>query len=135
MNWIHARIKIILLISGMLTFTMIQAAFAPEATLQATFGESLHGPLAELIVRNWSVLIALVGLMLIHAAFHEATRTLALTVAGVSKLAFITLLLSHGTTYLGGQAAVAVVIDSVMVGLFGMCLVAARQVRPQKLPS
>ncbi len=61
-----------------------------------------------------------------HAAFHKATRHLAMSVAGTSKLVFIGLVLSHGTTYLSGQAAVAVVIDSVMVLIFGTYLATKR---------
>ena len=49
-----------------------------------------------------------------------------LIVAGASKVIFIALVLSEGTRYLSHQAGVAVVIDSVMVVLFGWYLVAAR---------
>jgi hypothetical protein len=49
-----------------------------------------------------------------------------LTVAGVSKLIFIGLVLSHGGQYLGYQAGVAVAIDLVMVALFIGYLVGVR---------
>ena len=64
---LHASIKWIMLVSGALTCTMIYAAIAPQAMLRSTFGESLEGPLAELVVRNWGALIFLVGAMLIKA--------------------------------------------------------------------
>ena len=60
MNWIVTRIKWIMLVSGALTCTMIYAAIAPQAALRSTFGETLEGPLAEIIVRNWAVLITAV---------------------------------------------------------------------------
>ena len=91
MLWIVARIKWIMIVSGVLTATMIYAAIAPEASLQSTFGETLDEPLARIIVRNWGVLIALVGGMLIYAAFRPALRPMVLTVAALSKLAFIVL--------------------------------------------
>ena len=65
MNWIVAYIKWIMLVSGVLTCTMFYAAIAPQDALRSTFGETLQGPLADIIVRNWGVLITLVGAMLI----------------------------------------------------------------------
>ena len=57
MSFIVDKIKWIMLVSGALTCTMIYAAIAPQAALQGTFGETLAGPLAEIVVRNWGVLI------------------------------------------------------------------------------
>ena len=119
-------IKPIMLVSGGLTTTMIYAAISPSAALQSTFGESLNGPLAELIVRNWGVLIALVGLMLIYGAFDVPSRRVALLVAAASKITFIGLVLSNGSRYLGYSAGIAVIIDSVMVMLFIACVVTVR---------
>ena len=129
MNLVAASIKWIMLVSGALTATMIHAAIAPQAALRSTFGETLEGPLAEIVVRNWGVLIALVGAMLIYGAFNAAVRPLVLIVAGLSKLAFIALVLSQGTRYLSHQAGIAIAIDLVMVVLFGCYLVWARTAR------
>jgi hypothetical protein len=82
--------------SGVLTTTMLQAVIAPEAALRSTFGESLSGPLAEIVVRNWGVLIALIGGMLIYGAFNPPVRPLVLTVASISKAVFIGLVLTLG---------------------------------------
>ena len=116
----------IMLISGVLTATMVQAAITPDAALQSSFGETVTGPVAHLVVRNWGALIALVGVMLIYGAFNPIQRPVVLIVAGASKMTFIALVLSEGTRYLGYQAGVAVAIDSVMVLLFTWYLVAAR---------
>jgi hypothetical protein len=59
MDWLVARMKWIMLVSGALTCTMVYAAIAPQAALRSTFGESLEGPLAEIIVRNWGGLVIL----------------------------------------------------------------------------
>ena len=64
--------------------------------------------------------------MLIYGAFNAAVRPLVLIVAGLSKLAFIALVLSQGTRYLSHQAGIAIAIDLVMVVLFGCYLVWAR---------
>ena len=85
MSWIVANIHRIMIVSGVLTMTMIYAALAPQAALRSTFGESVSGPVADIVVRNWGALIALVGAMLIYAARRPAARPMALAVAGASK--------------------------------------------------
>ena len=122
MPWLERSIKWIMLVSGILTCTMIQAAIAPTSALLAGFGESLYGPVANIIVRNWGVLIALVGGMLIYGAYRPAVRPLVLTVATLSKLAFISLVLTGGRQFLGHQVGIAVAVDSVVVLLFLVCL-------------
>lgn len=129
MNWLVAKMKWVMLVSGALTLTMLQAAIAPSAALRATFGETLEGPLAEIVVRNWGALIALVGAMLIYGAFHPQVRELVLVIAGLSKVIFITLILTFGAQYLGHQAGVAIVVDSISVLLFIAYLVATRDER------
>ena len=70
--WIIRSMRWIMLVSGALTATMVQAAFTPDAALQSTFGEAVGGPLAHLVVRNWGALIALVGGMLIYWSLQSA---------------------------------------------------------------
>ena len=126
MTVIVDKIKWIMLVAGVLTCTMIYAAVAPQAALRGTFGETLQGPLADIVVRNWGVLITLVGAMLIYGAYRPAVRPLVLVVAGLSKLVFIVLVLAHGSRYLGQQAGIAIAIDAVWVVLFALYLLATR---------
>ena len=126
MNIVAAYIKWIMLVSGALTCAMAYAAIAPQAALRSTFGETLEGPLAEIVVRNWGALITLVGAMLIYGAFNPQVRSLALTIAGASKLIFLALVLSHGGHYLGHQAGIAIAVDLVWVVLFAWYLLGAR---------
>ena len=123
MNYIGSKMKWLMVVAGALTCTMVYAAIAPGAALQSTFGETLGGPLAELIVRNWAILITLVGVMLIYGAFNPAVRPLALAVALVSKLAFVALVLANGERYLGNQAGIAIAIDFLWVVLFAWYLI------------
>ena len=125
MTWIVAHMKWILLVSGLLTCSMIQTVVAPHRVMQTFFGEPIEGAAAELVVRNWGALIALGGGMLILAAFHAPSRPLALAFTGLGKLVFIALVLAHGGRYLGFQAGVAVVADSLMVLLFALYLFAS----------
>ena len=127
MKWVMAKIKWIMLASGVLTSTMLYAAIAPQAALPSTFGETLEGPVAEIVVRNWGALITLGGAMLIYGAYVPSGRPLILTIAGASKLDFIGLVLFHGRQYLGQQVGISVAVDLVMVVLFAAYLIGARR--------
>ena len=118
MSVITANIKVIMLVSGVLTTTMIYAAVFPEAAMMATFGETFASPATEIVVRNWGALITLVGAFLIYGAFKPEARNAALAIAGISKLVFVVLVLSQGALYLGHQAGIAVAVDSLWVVLF-----------------
>lgn len=107
----------IMVVSGILTLTMLYAAFAPEAAVQRFFSETPEGAFASVIVPNWGILIGLMGALLIYGAFHPPSRKLALVVAGASKIAFVALILSQGDRYMSGLGT-AVVIDSVMIVMF-----------------
>jgi hypothetical protein len=125
MKLVVENIKWIMLVSGALTCTMVYAAFAPQAALLSTFGETLDGPLAEIVVRNWGALIALIGAMLIYGAFKPRLRSFVLIAAGASKLVFVALVLSQGGRYLGHQAGIAIAVDLVWVTLFTWYLLSA----------
>jgi hypothetical protein len=58
----------------MLTLTMMYAAIAPEAARRSTYGAPLSGPVAHVVVRNWTTLIGLMNGMLIHAARPAEAR-------------------------------------------------------------
>ncbi len=113
-----------MLVSGLLTCTMFLGLISPSSSLQSNFGETMQGPLAEIIVRNWSALIGLMGLMLIYGAFVEPVRRFVLVMAGTSKVVFIALVLTYGRQYLGFGAGTAVVADTIMIVLYVAYLVA-----------
>ena len=126
MNAIVANIKWIMLASGVITCSMILSFVAPQAGLQATFGASIDGPIVQIVVRNWGALIAMVGGMLIYGAYVPVHRGLILTVASISKIIFIALILIHGSQFLS-VAAPALVFDSVVVMLYLIYLTATRR--------
>lgn len=126
MDIVVANIFWIMIVSGALTLTMLFAFIAPQASLRSNFGEGLDGPVAEVVVRNWGALIAIIGAMLIYGAYDEPSRPLVLVVAAVSKIVFIGLVLSQGSRFLGKQVGVAVVVDAVMIALFAAYLYATR---------
>ncbi|MEQ1641902.1 MAG: hypothetical protein ABL959_00490 [Pyrinomonadaceae bacterium] len=126
MSFFVDKFRWIMAVSGILTCSMLFGLVAPQSALRSNFGETMHGSVSEIIVRNWSALIGLVGLMLIYGAFVEPVRRFALVIAGVSKVVFITLVLSYGRQYLSFGAGTAVVADSIMISLYAAYLVLAR---------
>lgn len=116
------NIQWILLVGGLLTFSMIQATFAPRATVRTYFGDAPDSPQFDLVVRNWGMLIATGGALLVWASFEPSVRLAAIAFACVTKVAFITLMLGSGV--MKRQAWVALVADSLMVVLFVAYLLA-----------
>ena len=106
-----------MLIAGLLTCSMILAVFAPQTALISMFGESLTEPLAKVIVRSWGFLIFLIGTLLIYGAYKPVYRNLALVIASISKIAFISLIIIFGTQYID-KSIVTIVLDSVLVLIF-----------------
>lgn len=115
-----------MLAAGLLTCTMIQALIFPEASIQSNFGQSPDSHLFELIVRNWGALIGLEGVMLIYGAFVESVRRFVLVMAGTSKIVFIILVLTAQESYLRFGAGTAIIVDSILVTLFVIYLLATR---------
>ena len=124
MRQLVASIKWVMLVSGLLTSTMFYAVIAPGPALMSTFGAVLVGPLADIVVRSWGMLIGLMGVMLVYGGFHDAVRPLVLATAGASKIVFVILVISIGRDFLPGPAMTVIVSDTLQVVLFGACLVA-----------
>ncbi len=115
-----------MLISGLLTCSMFLGLFSPESSLKSNFGEKLEAGPDNILVRNWSALIGLMGIMLIYGAFKPAVRKFSLVIAGISKVIFITLVLYFGKRYMDHGAGTAVIVDSIMVFLFILYLLFSR---------
>jgi hypothetical protein len=52
--------KWVMLVSGVLTCTVFYTAIAPSESLRSSFGTTLDGALAQVLVRNWGVLVGLI---------------------------------------------------------------------------
>jgi len=125
MNIIAKNIKGIMLVTGVITCSMIFAAIAPEAALMNTFGASISGPLAEIVVRSWGMLITLVGAMLIYGALRPVYRSLVLVVACISKAVFVGLILIIGGQFMD-KAVLTVIFDTLCVLLYTGYLLGAK---------
>lgn len=103
--------------SGLITCSMVLSAIHPSLGLSLTFGETLDGNLANIIVRNWGALIAIVGGMLVYGAYNQPNRNLVLAVASISKTIFVLLNLIYGQTYFI-KTSPALAFDSILVIIF-----------------
>lgn len=133
MNLIVRYIKWIMLVTGLLTASMLYYAISPQSSLAADFGQGLDDPLAVLLVRSWGILVGLVGLMLVYGALIPPARRLVLSVAALSKLTFVLLMLGAGSAYLAYRIRYAVIVDSITVLLFVAYLLATRH--PMRAPA
>lgn len=125
MSVLTNNIQWVLLICGLLTFSMIQGVFAPRFTMRAYFGEAPDSPAADALMRSWSALVAFSGIFLIYAGYTPAVREAAVAAVGAGKLFFVVLLLSQPKRFFRGQAVTAIILDSLMVIIFAVYLYAA----------
>jgi len=129
MNFIIKNIKWVMLVSGVLTFTMFYGLFAPQAALESMFGVSFNGTLENIVIRSWSALVGLIGVILIYGFFSQKNRVFSISVAAFSKVVFVSLVLLYGQEYLG-TAGPAIAMDCVVILLSGLYLLAVRMQRP-----
>ena len=128
MNFIIKNIKWVMLVSGVLTFTMFYGLFAPQAALESMFGVSFNGTLENIVIRSWSALIGLIGVILIYGFFSQKNRVFSISVAAFSKVVFVSLVLLYGQEFLG-KAGPAIAMDCVVIILSGVYLFAVRMQR------
>ncbi len=114
MEFVEKNYKWVMLVSGFLTATMFYGLIAPQAALESMFGASFNGGLESIIVRSWSALVGIVGLILICGALVERYRVLSASVGALSKTIFVSLVMIYGQEYLG-QAAPVIILDVVVV--------------------
>jgi hypothetical protein len=129
MNFIIKYFKWVMLVCGAFTFTMIYGLIAPQAALESMFGASFDGALETIVVRGWSALVGLIGLVLIYGAFSERNRVFCISIAALSKVVFVSLVLVYGQAFLG-TAAPAIIMDSLVILLTLSFLVSVRVQRP-----
>jgi len=128
MNFIIKNIRWAMLASGVLTATMLYGLFAPQEAMESMFGVSFHGTLETLIIRSWSSLVGLIGIILIYGAFREKSRVFCISIAALSKAIFITLILVYGQGFLK-SAAPAIIIDGLLI-LLALLYIMAIRIKP-----
>ncbi|MDO3722829.1 hypothetical protein QVZ43_13985 [Marinobacter sp. chi1] len=114
MEFVRRNFKWVMLVSGILTATMFYGLVAPQSALESMFGTSFDGDLESIIVRSWSALVGLVGIILIYGALVERHRVFSAAMGALSKAIFVSLVMIYGQEFLG-QAAPAIIMDVVVV--------------------
>mgnify|MGYP000527036485 CR=1 FL=1 len=122
MQAINKYITWLMVISGLITGSMIFGLFWPQLAVESIFGVAIQGQPELIIARSWSALIGLIGVMLIYGAFNESNRNFSIFVAITSKIIFVSLLLFFGQEFLN-KAAATIILDSVIIALFGLYLI------------
>jgi hypothetical protein len=84
---IETNISTILVVTGTLTALAGVGLVVPRQLLGVFFAEKTNDATVILMARHWSLLVALVGGLLIYAAYHPEARVPIMIVAIVEKLA------------------------------------------------
>jgi hypothetical protein len=83
-----AQIELILFITGLATAGALVLFLAPVTMMKLLFGQAPSDVLSLLVARHWGLLVCLVGVLLVYAAYHAETRVPTLIVAIGEKAAF-----------------------------------------------
>jgi hypothetical protein len=78
----------ILLVTGALTAAAGVGFVMPRQLLALILGENTSDATVILMARHWSLLVALVGGLLMYAAYHPEVRLPAMIVGAAEKLVF-----------------------------------------------
>jgi hypothetical protein len=84
---IGVHIDIILIVTGALTAVALLQFIAPASTLRTIYGDTPKDEVSRILARHWGLLIFLIGVLLIYAAFDPAVRTPAMLLAVIEKIA------------------------------------------------
>jgi hypothetical protein len=85
---IGTHIEIILIVTGATTAMALAQFIAPASVSRIIYGAAPTEVVGIALVRHWGLLVFLVGVLLIYAAFHPALREPVTIVAAVEKIAF-----------------------------------------------
>lgn len=114
---ITENIRLILVVTGAMTIGAIGFFLFPRLLLQRAFGVEEIGPALTVVTRHWGLLLALMGALLVYAAFAPGLRGPVVVAATIEKIIFA------GLVFLGplkkfGIAKWAAVGDSCMALLY-----------------
>jgi hypothetical protein len=82
-----AQIELILLFTGLATAGALVLFLVPVTMMKLLFGQAPSDVLSVLVARHWGLLVGLVGVLLIYAAYHAEVRVPTLIIAIVEKAA------------------------------------------------
>ena len=103
----ETKIRILLIISGGLTSSMLLITLSPVQYFPLFFAididsERVFFDLMVFIIRSWSFLIFLLGVALFVSSFDKRFRLTSVLFAGISKVFFVSLILLNSELLLPG---------------------------------
>ena len=81
---IGAHIEVILIVTGALTAVALLQFIAPLPMPRLIYGEAPVDEVSLFLARHWGLLIFLIGVLLIYAAFHPDLRASATPLAAIA---------------------------------------------------
>src|SRR5215467_7711917 len=84
---IGAHIGVILIVTGALTAGALLQFVAPIPTMRLIYDEAPTSGATVFLARHWGLLIFLIGVLLIYAAYHPDVRDPATLLAAIEKIA------------------------------------------------
>ena len=112
---IGTHIEIILIFTGATTAMALAQFIAPASVSRIIYGAAPTEVVGITLVRHWGILVFLVGVLLIYAAFHPAVRELVTVVAAVEKIGFG--LGIFGTSLRRYPIAAAIAVGDILIAL------------------
>ena len=112
---INAHIETILVVTGLATALTIVQCVAPRRMLRFAFGFETPQPFTLLMASHWGLLIFLIGVLLVYAAFQPSVRVPSMVIGTVEKLFFAGLIFFGDMPKTGRTMAFAVIDASIAV--------------------
>ena len=85
---IGAHIEIFSIVTGATTAVAFVQFIAPASVCRIIYGAAPTEVVGRALARHWGLLVSLVGVLLIYAAFHPEMRQPIMIVAAVEKIGF-----------------------------------------------
>ena len=95
LKMIGTHIEIILVVTGATTAMALAQFIAPASVSRIIYGAAPAEVVGIALVRHWGLLVFLVGVLLIYAAFHPEVREPVMVVAAAEKITFSLVILAH----------------------------------------
>jgi hypothetical protein len=90
---IAAHIQPLLVITGLITALVVVMFVAPHPLLKLMFNVERPDWVTLFVARHWGLLIGLVGMLLVYAAYDPGVRAAAMALAAAEKIAGVGLIL------------------------------------------
>ena len=114
-------IKIILIVTGLITMLPVLQFFAPEWMLQQQ-ALAVSDDVGRLFAQHWGLVVFCIGALLVYAATHPVARRPIVTANLIQKLGLVLLLLMNWSNPALQGLHIVAVFDAICVVLYAVYL-------------